>query len=112
MISADKTSVCLTVNNRPIFKLYDPSKVFDNLKYEYDIITDMSILENSLKSNKYDLAFVDINLITATISSTIQNVAIISSGKDVQEHTVQKGETLVGTPSKEDIANIVNKYRG
>ena len=90
------------------------AKVFDNLKYEYEILTDMNSLETKLKSDDYDIVFADIDLISESISNTIKNVAIISSGKssDTTAPSVIKGERLVGTPSKEDIANIITKYRG
>ena len=90
------------------------AKVFDNLKYEYEILTDMNSLEEKLKSDDYDIVFADIDLISESISNTIKNVAIISSGKssDANTPSVTKGEILVGTPSKEDIANIITKYRG
>lgn len=90
------------------------AKVFDNLKYEYDILSDMNILESKLQSDDYDIVFADIDLINDSISNTIKNVAIILSGKSSngKEPTVTKGERLLGTPSKEDISNIITKYRG
>ena len=90
------------------------AKVFDNLKYEYEILIDMNTLETKLQSGAYDIVFADIDLISDSISNTVKNVAIISSGKssDGKEPVVTKGERLIGTPSKEDISNIITKYRG
>jgi signal transduction histidine kinase/DNA-binding response OmpR family regulator len=90
------------------------AKVLENLGQEYDILEDITMLENKLASNDYDLIFTDTDLITDGISQSNENIAIISSSntQDPQEVTVQKGETISNTASKEDIENIIKKYRG
>ncbi len=53
-------------------------------------------------------------LVTESISQSNENVAIISSSNtnNPQEVAVQKGETISNTASKEEIENIITKYRG
>ncbi|MBA1421479.1 MAG: nitrate- and nitrite sensing domain-containing protein [Epsilonproteobacteria bacterium] len=90
------------------------AKVLDNLGYTYDILDDVSTLESALNTDAYDFVFTDVKLITEGISNSHENVAIISScdSKNPQEVHVQKGETIASTASKEEIENIITKYRG
>ena len=90
------------------------ARVLDNLGQAYDILDDLGELEIKLASDSYDILFTDTDLVTDTISQSNENVAIISASNTQmpQEVTVQKGETISNTASKEDIANIINKYRG
>jgi len=90
------------------------AKVLDNLGQEYDVLDDIGMMENKLASDKYDLVFTDSDLITDAISQSYKNIAIIpaSNTQNPQEVTVQKGETISNTASKEDIENIITKYRG
>ena len=90
------------------------SKVLDNLGEGYDILEDVESLEETLSSNKYDLVFADIDLITDSISQANENVAIIASknAASTVEFNVQNGETIDNSASKEDIENIIMKYRG
>jgi CheY-like chemotaxis protein len=90
------------------------AKVLDNLEESYDVLDEHSTLEEALSSGSYDIVFTDSNMITEGISNTNENVAIISSidtDKD-QSITVQKGENITTTASKEEIAQIITKYRG
>jgi hypothetical protein len=52
--------------------------------------------------------------VTESISQSNENIAIISSSNtnNPQEVAVQKGETVSNTASKEEIENIITKYRG
>ena len=54
------------------------------------------------------------SLVSDNISSSNENIAIISScdTKNPQEVTVQNGETIASTATKEEIDNIIKKYRG
>lgn len=90
------------------------ARVLDNLEHDYDVLEDGTMLENALASDKYDVVFTDTDLITDSISQSYENIAIISSNntQNPQEVTVQKGETISNTTSKEDIENIITKYRG
>jgi len=90
------------------------SKVIDNLGYTYDILEDMSTLESKLASNNYDILFTDVKLITEGISSSNENIAIISScdTKSQDEVSVLRGENIASTATKEEIDNIIKKYRG
>ena len=90
------------------------AKVLENLGHEYDTLDDMDMLESKLESGDYDILFTDTDLVTESISNSNGNVAIISSSKtnDPQEVNVQKGETISSTASKEEIENIITKYRG
>jgi len=90
------------------------AKVLENLGYTYDILEDISTLESSLDSGNYDIVFTDVNLITEDISNSHENIAIISScdTKNPQEVKVQKGEMIKSTATKEEIENLINKYRG
>jgi len=90
------------------------AKVLDNLELTYDVLDDVSTLEDALATNQYDVVFTDIKLVTNAISDLDENIAIISScdTKDPQEVQVQKGETIPSCTSKEEITNIINKYRG
>ncbi|HSR74005.1 MAG TPA: hypothetical protein VLL31_04110, partial [Sulfurovum sp.] len=89
------------------------AKVLDNLGYEYDILDDIGALQSELASEKYDMLFTDSELVTDAISQAYENIAIISANntQNPQEVTVQKGETISNTASKEDIENIITKYR-
>jgi CheY-like chemotaxis protein len=90
------------------------SKVIDNLGYTYDTLDDMSTLEEKLASNDYDILFADVKLITEDISSSNENIAIISScdTKNHDETSVLNGESIASTATKEEINNIIKKYRG
>ena len=90
------------------------AKVLDNLDYTYDVLEDTTTLATALASGKYDVAFVDTDLVSKSISSENDEIAIISScnSKNIEEAVVQRGETISGTATKEDIENIIKKYRG
>ena len=90
------------------------AKVIENLGYEYDILEDSMTLEDALASNTYDILFTDANLITENLSNTNENVAIISAYEDddTQDLNVKTGESIANTATKDDIENIIKKYRG
>lgn len=90
------------------------AKVLENLGHDYDILDDMHMLESKLASGDYDMLFTDTDLVTESISQSNGNVAIISSSNTnvPQEVSVQKGETISNTASKEETENIITKYRG
>jgi len=90
------------------------AKVLDNIGKEYDVLDNIENLEDTLSSNKYDLVFADIDLITDSIAQSNENIAIITSKKAASavKVNVQNGETIDNSASKEDIENIIIKYRG
>jgi len=90
------------------------AKTLDNLNYEYDILENLSLVENTLDSNNYDMVFIDGELITETISQSHKNIAIISSyDTDTTEKlSVTRGESITKTATKEEIDEIIKKYRG
>ena len=90
------------------------AKTLDNLNYKYDILEDLSLLESSLDSNNYDIAFIDGELITEAISQSHENIAIISSYDTgtTDKSSVKRGETVAKTVTKEEIDEIIKKYRG
>jgi CheY-like chemotaxis protein len=71
------------------------SKVIKNLGYDFDTLDDMGQLEDRLASGSYDILFSDEDLVTASISQNYANLAIITSEN-----------------SKEEIENLIKKYRG
>ena len=90
------------------------AKVLDNLGYTYDVLEDINTLESALNTESYDLVFTDVKLVSSEISNSHENIAIISScdSKNPQEADVQKGETIASTATKDEIDNIITKYRG
>ena len=90
------------------------AKVLENLGHDYDVLDDMNMLEGKLASGDYDVLFTDTDLVTESISQSNGNVAIISSSNTNNPHeaAVQKGEAISNTASKEEIENIITKYRG
>ena len=90
------------------------SKVLDNLGHDYLILDDINALHETLASGEYDLLFADSNLITETISNDYANIAIIASidTNSPQEVDITYGETIANTATKEEIENIITKYRG
>ena len=90
------------------------AKVVENLGHDYDLLSDMNTLEEKLASGEYDILFADSDLLTESISQADESIAIISSdnSNDPQGITVKKGETIASTASKEEIENIITKYRG
>jgi CheY-like chemotaxis protein len=90
------------------------AKVLENLGHTYETLDDMNLLESKLASNDYDILFTDADLVTESVSQSNGNVAIISSrnANSSEEASVQKGETIASTASKEEIKNIITKYRG
>ncbi|MEA2048323.1 MAG: ATP-binding protein [Campylobacterota bacterium] len=90
------------------------AKVLDNLGHDYVILDDISTLQEALASGDYDLLFADSNLITENISNDYANIAIIASidTNSPQEVAIQYGETITNTATKEEIENIITKYRG
>ena len=89
-------------------------KVIENLGYDYDILDEVDTLEEALASNHYDILFTDVKLVSDSISNSNENIAIISScdTKNPQEVSVPNGETIASTATKEEINNIIKKYRG
>ena len=71
------------------------AKVLDNLGYEYDLAEELNRLESMLSSGAYDIVFADEGLANGDISISVENIAIIT-----------------GSKSKEEIENIIKKYRG
>jgi CheY-like chemotaxis protein len=71
------------------------SKVIKNLGYDFDTLDDVGQLEERLASGSYDILFSDEDLVTASISQNYANLAIITSEN-----------------SKEEIENLIKKYRG
>lgn len=90
------------------------AKVISNLGYDYDALDNVDDLEDALASGMYDVVLTDVKLVTEHISNAYANIAIISScdTKTSQEVDVAKGETIASNPSKEEIENIIKKYRG
>lgn len=90
------------------------AKVIENLGYDYDILEEVDSLEDALASNDYDILFTDVKLVSDSIRNSHENIAIISScdTKNPQEVTVENGETIASTATKEEIDNIIKKYRG
>jgi len=90
------------------------AKVLENLGQDYEILDDINSLQKALASGNYDLLFADGNLITESIGNEHDNVAIISSTdtNNPQEVTVKLGENITNMATKEEIENIIKKYRG
>jgi len=90
------------------------SKVLDNLHIDYDIMDTTDSLETVLASGYYDIVFTDNLLITDAISSSNENIAIISINdtNSTQDISVQKGESISPTASKDEIGHIITRYRG
>ncbi len=90
------------------------AKVLENLGHDYEVLDDMHMLESKLASGNYDILFTDTDLITENISQPNENIAIISASNtnNPQEISVKRGETISNTASKEEIENIITKYRG
>ena len=90
------------------------AKVLDNLNEDYDVMKPSASLDEALSSGVYDIVFTDKQMITDTISNTNENVAIISSidSNDDSDILVQRGESITTNASKEEIADIITKYRG
>ncbi|NOR55411.1 MAG: response regulator [Sulfurovum sp.] len=90
------------------------AKVLENLGHDYEILEDLNTLEDALTSNTYDILFTDANLITENISNTNQNIAIISAQEEdnPQDVTVTNGEAISNAATKDEIENIIKKYRG
>jgi len=86
------------------------SKVLDNLSYEYELLEENTSLGDALKSDKYDIIFSDVELITEEISNSNKNIAIITPENSNISITIHKGESI--STDKEDIENIIKKYRG
>ena len=90
------------------------AKVLENLGQDYVILEDVTTLKEALSSDDYDLLFADSDLITESISNDHANIAIIASvdTNNPQEVGIQYGQSIANTASKEEIANIITKYRG
>ncbi len=90
------------------------AKVLENMDHEYVILDDVTTLKEALSSGDYDLLFADSDLITESLSNDYGNIAIIASmdTNNPQEVAIQYGESIANTASKEEIANIITKYRG
>jgi ACT domain-containing protein len=71
------------------------AKVLDNLGYDYTSIDDMDHFAEEVASGKYDILFVDQDIVTDEISNIAQNMVIISTQK-----------------SKDEIQNIIEESRG
>ena len=88
-------------------------KLFDSLSVSYETLTDVKKVEENLSSGEYDIAFIDAALITESISSSYEDIAIIVAETPThKEMSLKKGEMIVANASKEVITNLINKYRG
>lgn len=70
-------------------------KMIENLGLTYKILADFDQLENELSSGKYDLLFTDDSLIKKQMDTSHQNVHVITTAV-----------------TKEEIENLIKKYRG
>ncbi len=70
-------------------------KVLDNIGYSYHILDDVNLLEKELRSGSYDIVFTDKTLLTDTLVENHSNLVFITEKK-----------------SKDEIMNLVQKYRG
>jgi len=61
------------------------TKVIENLGYDYDIVEDMSLLEEKLASGKYDILFADSSLVTDELREKAGEIAIITDSNDKNE---------------------------
>jgi len=71
------------------------TKVIDNLGYDYKVLDNTDLIEEELASSDYDVLFTDKELVTDSISSSDDNLAIITS-----------------VNSKEEIEALINAHRG
>ena len=71
------------------------TKIIENLGYSYETLNNIDLIGNKLSSGKYDILFTDRDLITKNISNSNDNIAIITTAT-----------------SKEEIENLIKKYRG
>jgi len=71
------------------------AKVLDNLGYDYELAEELNQLDSMLSSGTYDIVFADEDLTNGDISVSVENIAIIT-----------------GSKSKEEIEDIIKKYRG
>jgi len=71
------------------------AKVLENLGYSYDLSEDPNQFDTLISSGAYDIVFTDINIEKRDSSSANKNIAIIT-----------------GSKSKEEIENLIKKYRG
>jgi CheY-like chemotaxis protein len=71
------------------------TKVIDNLGYDYVTLENIDLLENELSSGAYDILFSDADLITENIRHANDHLAIVTSES-----------------SKEEIKDLIEKYRG
>ena len=71
------------------------TKVIGNLGYDYETLDNVNLLESELSTGAYDILFSDADLITESISQSNDNLAIITAEK-----------------SKEEIEDLIKKYRG
>ena len=91
------------------------SKILDNIDEEYDTLKNVKELKDKLSTNEYDIVFTDINLIDEDIINISKDIAIISStdiSKKADPISVPRGETISGSVSKEEIKDLIKKYRG
>ncbi len=94
------------------------SKVLSNLDYKIEIIDNINNLETKIKDKKYDILLIDRELEKSNrqiISKQHRdmNIILLSLTKS-QDTTLDKNikEEIVGIIQKDEIHNIIQKYRG
>jgi signal transduction histidine kinase/DNA-binding response OmpR family regulator len=89
-------------------------KVLTNLEVDYETLTTISLLEKKAISGEYDILFIDNKLLTDKIINANTKLAIIVSqdNSDTKKVALNKGEFITSKATKEEINNIIKKYRG
>ncbi|SFV59159.1 BarA sensory histidine kinase (= VarS = GacS) [hydrothermal vent metagenome] len=89
-------------------------KVFKNLEYSYESVSKVTQLEAKILSLEYDILFIDNKLLTESIININKDMTLIVSKDLADKETLNlsKGEFITSTASKEEIDQIIKKYRG
>jgi CheY-like chemotaxis protein len=95
------------------------SKVLANLEYKIEIISDISNLKNKIQDKRYDTLLIDRELEIRnqeTIKMQHKNMSVIMLSLTESENSQYDRDTikdeLVGVIKKDDLKQIIDKYRG
>jgi len=72
------------------------AKVLTNLGYEYEVLSESEDIEDKISTNTYDIIFTD-DILADKLSKVNDNIALITSSNTV---------------TKDEIEDIIKKYRG
>jgi len=110
--SASKGDKSILIAKRGLLEGRILATIIKNTGLKFNIQTDMSLLDNEIATNNYDILFTDVDLLSDVIKEQKNNLAVIlPKNSKFDTLDISYGEELKGAVSKKSIDEIIKKYR-